>query len=211
MKFALAVLIQSLFFSSAFGADLNTVLTNYQTKPFAEIAIEKKVISELFSTEKTYLGNLSITKGKFRLDIQQPEVSTILFDGVAVWSIHGNIKNPKTAAISKFVVPKNSNKGLLLGQIFYSRGLGPSLKIVGSEKRKDGKVLYTLKVSDPTLSIDQLQISADLAKKSISEISYNDEVGNKTVLVFKKSAFKTKVPNQWFEFHPPKDLKVEEL
>lgn len=193
------------------AGDLEDILAQYQGQKFSEIKLEKKVISELFNKEKKYSGILYLTEGKFRLDIFKPESSIILFDGAAVWSIRGDGSDLGSAAVSKFVVPKNSNKGLLLGQIFYSKGLGPALKIVKSDLLPNKNTEYTLKVTDPTLTISELKIRTNKSKKKITEIEYIDEIGNKTVMTFESVKFLKTIPKNKFTYKPAKGVKVEEL
>lgn len=212
-KYSLQLLVGfCLFFNSAFAASKNTladVAAKYRKSNLVTIQLVKTVKSTLLGKETKYKGTVYLATNKFRLNIDEPDKSQIIFDGKTIWNVQFPPKElPGPVQVAKSKLDKNSKKQILLSTLIAKDGIKENFKITKEEKLDEG-MKFSLVPLKGELNIKSLDVT--VKNNKISSINYADDVGNTTTFVFEKTEFSSKPSSQLFKYKVPKDAQVTNL
>lgn len=190
---------------------LREVVRRYQKSAVAEMNVEKKVISEVMGTDRTYNGKLAIAAKRFRFETEVPDRALVIFDGDYLWNIQFPPKgtDAKTQVARAHLDKKNQNQiilsDMLIGQTIMTKfdflsekTEGDILKLVAKPKKDDNQMT-------------NLTISVDTKAREISQIDYSDDLGNKTIMKFSDLKLKDKAQPSLFGYKPEKGVEVLNL
>jgi outer membrane lipoprotein-sorting protein len=187
---------------------LKEVVQRYRDSACVEMEVEKKVFSDLLGTDQTYHGSLALAPKRFRFESDE---NLVVFDGKYLWTVQYPMKGSpgKTQIMRALLGKKNQTQvmltDLLMGEsilnhfdILSDEGTGDTLRLKAKPKVKDDQI------TDLTLVIDK-------SKKEISELSYGDELGNKTTMQFSGVELSKKAQPKKFKYTPEKGAEVTDL
>lgn len=210
--FSVIIFIISLSSAQAKTANkniLSDVSAKYRKSNLVTIQLVKTVKSNLLGKETKYKGTVYLAANKFRLNIDEPEKSQVIFDGKTIWSVQYPPKElPGPVQVAKSKLDKNAKKQILLSTLISKNGIKENFKIIKEEKT-DGGTKVSLEPLKNELNIKTLDVLVKGNK--ISSINYADDVGNTTVFEFEKTDFSSKSSGQLFKYKIPKDAQVTNL
>lgn len=200
-------------FSVSVGAtekELKSVLMRYQ-KASVQADIEKNVkMTVLEKTEKSD-GKLYFSKGKFRLEMKDPASTLIVQDGNTLWVASKLVDFDGSWQVAKTKSRSLKKSQAIMGLLFDEKGVWKDFEIA-EEKSADDEKVWTLKPKKTAnTEISKLQIRLNPKTKSVSEISYWDNLENETSYKFKTQKFGTKIAPAKFSYKPPKGAEVTEF
>ncbi len=195
--------------------ELNAVIKKYRNAQLVKMNVTKIVKSELLGKETKFNGFIYYAAGKFRWDNDTPEKTQLIFDGQTIWNVQyppAEIGGPLQVAKSK--IDKNTKKQILVSTLISTPNVSDNFKVKNKnkEKTKDNGVVTVFELSPKSseLGISDLKLRTT-DKKSISEISYKDDVGNSTTIQFQNIEFSKKAQSNLFKYIPPKGAQVTNL
>lgn len=193
-----------------FSPVLVSVVDKYAASKLITMKVTKTVRSELLDKETKYLGNISLAGQKFRLDTNTPDKALILFDGSVLWNVQFPSKElGGNTQVLKSKLGKKNKSQILLSALLDKKSLKKNFKVLKEEKGKPHLISIAPVTKD--LSVKEIDLSIDDAKKTLSKISYKDDVGNLTTMEFSDITFSSKPSKDLFKFQLPKDAQVTEL
>lgn len=190
---------------------LNTVIKKYRAAGLVEMDANKIFKSELLDKKTESAGKIYLAKEKFRWDIEQPDKTQLIFDGITIWSVqHPSKEFPGALQVAKAKLDKKTQKQILISTLFTPGSLGKNFKIVNFSKA-DGFETYTFDPLTKEFSLKELQLKLNAKDQFVSELSYKDDVGNETHIQFSNVNFKTSTDLKLFKYAPPKGAQVTDL
>lgn len=208
-----------LFSFSAFAAEgsvWESVAEKYRSSAMTKMDMAKTVKSD-FSGEKNFDGKMFLAKGLFRMDIEKPEKSSVVFDGKYLWSEQAASADfGGQAQVTKTKIDKKSESQLLVTKVFEKGVLQKLFKIESEKKVKDEKykkeiVLIKARPTGKDLNIKLLILGVDAEAKLVTEIGYIDDIGNQTIMRFSNVEFISDKDKKLFKYEPPKGAQVTNL
>jgi outer membrane lipoprotein carrier protein len=169
-------------------------------------------MNQALEKETRYQGKFYLSGTLFRLENETPDKSLLLFDGENIWSEQGASKDFNTGPqIAKTQINKANNSQMLLSSLLGGKDLASSFSML-DEGTVNGESTFALtpKTSDPT--IKNLKMSINNKSGIVSQVSYVDDIGNKTTMVFSNVNFAKSLQDQkLFKYTPPKGAQVNSL
>ncbi|MGE0631224.1 MAG: outer membrane lipoprotein carrier protein LolA [Pseudobdellovibrionaceae bacterium] len=192
---------------------LDKTLKKYKRAKSIKLEVKKSLKSELLNKDVVYDGEISMQKDKLRWDTSTPEKSLVLIDGEYVWVVSyppTDFKSP--VQVTKSKISKSNEDRLLLNALLGSKNLYEvyDAKINGQD---NGLSTYALepKAANKSSNVQKLKVVVDSDKSTLTEIRYQDEIGNETKLSFSNLKINPKFKKEHFKFTPPKDAQVTEM
>lgn len=208
-KQILLLLLSSYTVVAAAKSTLNDIAAKYRKANLVTVQLTKSVKSNLLGKESIYKGTMYLAPNKFRLNIDEPEKSQIIFDGKTIWSVQYPSKElPGPLQVAKSKLDKNTRKQILISTLLSKGGLKENFKTLKEEKIEN-TTRVTLTPLKGDLNLKNLEIT--LKENKIISLYYIDDVGNSTRMEFEKTEFSNKPANQLFKFKPPKEAQVTNL
>lgn len=210
----LTVVSIGLGFSIFAGAKTEDVMSDlskkYRNSPLVEMKVEKKVTSDLLGKTTSQNGKIFLSKDKFKWETFEPEKSLLLFDGTHIWTEQAPHKDFGGAIqVAKGKVDKKNSANILISSLF-GGDLKKNFKVL-KKTEEDNLVKLALQPSGDDLAVKDLNVVMDKSALVMKEISYSDDIGNKTQLEFSDIQFRKKANNKLFKYTPPKGAQVTEL
>lgn len=196
--------------SAAAPETLTELSKKYRNAGLVEMNVEKKITSDLLGKTTSQLGKIYLSKNKFKWQTTEPEKSLLLFDGQYIWTEQAPPKEFGGAVqVAKGKVDKKNSSNVLISALL-GGDLKKNFKILD---KKDESNLLTLSLEPIGQDLAVQNLSVVINKKDLlmQEISYSDDIGNKTQLEFSKVNFKKNANNKLFKYTPPKGAQVTEL
>lgn len=190
---------------------LKEVVSRYQKSAMVEMDLEKKVISELLGRERSQKAKAFVASKRFRLETAEPDKTLIVYDGTVLWNVqYPGEGTGGTVQVAKTKLDKKSQNQILLGNLLVEQGVLDKFDFL-SEK-KDGMYLEIMaKPKGNQIQVSDLKFVVDTKGKLIKAIEYSDELGNKTLMSFTETKFRTKKDMGKFSYKPEKGAQVTEL
>jgi outer membrane lipoprotein-sorting protein len=187
--------------------EVTKVLTAYRAAPAIQAKVKKTVTQEALGTEMKSEGIFYFSKGKLRLEIREPEKSTLVYDGKVVWfetpidDTQVHVTKIRTTGLRK--------SDSLLASLLDRKDSLNSFKLI-NKKSNDGRNSYFFEPKDKKKSeVQKLEIS--IRQKDLDRIVYSDQVENRISLEFSDVNKKSKVAKDKFAYKPPKKAEVTEF
>jgi outer membrane lipoprotein carrier protein len=208
--FVSLILLGSLAFAKP-SKDFDTTIKKYQKAKLVSMDVEKTVVSELLGKETKYKGQILLSSGKFRWENETPEKTVLLFDGQTLLNVQYPSKDfGGPVQIAKSKIDKKTKKQILISSLLSPSTTKSNFKVL--EEKKEGPLTdVKLAPSGEDLQIKDLMIQIDPKNKRINEISYKDDLGNITKMVFSNVKFQSKADPEIFKFKAPKGAQVTNL
>ncbi len=203
---ATIVLLVSSSLVAATSSNLDDAVNKYRNAKLVSMDVVKTVKSKVLSKETKFVGKIYLSQSKFRWDTEKPEKTQIIFDGKTIWNVqHPNVELPGPIQVAKSKVDNNSKKQILLATLLGTGGIKKNFKVLKTEMVKDEKI-YTLEPKGTDLQVKDLVIK--VSGKKINSLTYKDDIGNQTEMVFTKIEFGRKEKSKLFQYTPPKEAQV---
>jgi outer membrane lipoprotein carrier protein len=206
----LYLLISSLATAGDFSS-LKQVANKYKNSPLVLMAVEKIVTSELLAKESHFEGKISLSSGKFRWENLKPEKTLLVFDGETIWSEQSApIEFPGPPQVAKAKLDMKNKSKILIGSLLNGASIFKEFKIISVQKDNDSWTFETKANSENDIC-KELKITINNKDKNISELSFKDDVGNKTTLKFTDIKFVSTASKTLFKYVVPKGAIVTNL
>lgn len=185
--------------------EVDKVFASYRAgKPF-KAKVKKTVTQEIMGTTMTSSGTFYFSKGKMRMDISEPERTTLVYDGKAIWSESRSTDDHVLVTKIRSIELRKSDS--LLASLFGGENVLKKFTLK-SIKSDDTKKNYTFEAKDKKSDVQVLEIT--LKDKDIQRISYKDSRENKVTLEFDDLSHASVAADK-FAYRPPKGAEVIEL
>ena len=186
----------------------NEVIAKYDSSSSIESKIIRKVKPALVGKEKSYTGKIYWSEKKFRWETETPEKSFVLSDSEYVWNVnYPSVAFPEDVQVSRSKLDPKKEKALVLSSF---KNIQTEFLIEKSEKQ-DSKIVFLMKEKNKKGIFEDFSLVVDEKQKLISEISYTDDVGNKTTIQLSETQFNSKLYQELFQYKAPKGVKVQDL
>lgn len=184
--------------------EVERVLESLRKADSVEAKIEKTVEQELLGPTKTSRGTFYFSKGKLRLEITEPDQSTLVYDGKIVW-VEDHF-DEDTVNVSKIKSAQLKRTDSLLAALFDGkRNVLKSFKAVKVKDSADGKVFIFKPKDKKTTDVTRLELT--VKDRKLAGVSYKDSMENTVTLKF--TDFKEgSVPKSKFSYQPPKGATI---
>lgn len=190
---------------------ISGVFSKYKKSSFLEFKVQKKVTSELMGTEKSFEGTVLVGSKKFRFESEAPDKALVVYDGKVLW----NVQYPQEGSegkvqAAKLALNKKSKSQIFLLDLLQERSILKDFVLSNEKKTEtDLQVLAKPKVGGADLS--EMTLSFDRKTKKLSEVTYTDDLGNKTLFKLIKQKSLKKIDAKKFQFKPGADVEVVDL
>ncbi len=189
------------------GKQVSNALASYRSAKSIQANVKKTVTQEALGTEVKSEGIFYFSKGKLRMEIKDPERSTLVYDGRNVW--FETPLDEKRVHVTRMRVNELKRSDSLLTALFEKRDILKSFKFL-KVNSKSGQKNYVFEPRDKKKSeVQRLEIA--LRAKEIERISYQDQVENRVTLEFSNVDRRGKVSQNKFAYKPPAKAEVTEL
>ena len=192
------------------ASTLNSLATKYRQTPLVKMSVEKIVKSEVLDKETIHEGRIFVTKNKFRWENDKPEKTLLVFDGKTIWSEQtpaAEFGGP--VQVAKGAVNKSTGNHVLISSLI---GADLTKNFTVKKESTEGSVKkIQLTPTSKDLAVKDLTVFVDAKKNELQEVSYLDDIGNKTRLKFSKIEFVKKANDKLFKYQPPKGAQVTNL
>jgi outer membrane lipoprotein carrier protein len=189
--------------------------TRYRQAKMVEMDVEKTVVSELVGKTTKYEGKIYLMGELFRFDTAAPERTEIIYDGKFLWTIqHPSVEFGGELIVSKQNMSAKSKSQIFLSSLLMRKDVRKHFDILSENKDELKKeAIILVKPLGQGMNVEQLELRIDTNEKKnlVREVSFNDEVGNKTTFLFPKVLFQDRKNNKLFQYKPAKGVKVLEL
>lgn len=219
---SLPFLFLSLLFQNALAGkpvDLSDKLLKettikYRNAGLVEIDIEKLIKSDLNPAGKKFTGKIYLAGGLFRIENQDPEKSTLVYDGFYIWNEQPPSSDfPGPIQVSQTRINQKSKSQVLFATLLTKEPVRKNFKILSAKlSGEDGKMtIFEAEPLAKDLNVGALKIVILNKTKEVSEISYQDDIGNLTQMSFLKTKFSPKKNQKLFQYKPPKGAQVTKI
>ncbi|OQW52408.1 MAG: hypothetical protein A4S09_08620 [Proteobacteria bacterium SG_bin7] len=190
--------------------DLRAVAEKLVSTPLVKMQLKKTVFNAITEEEKTHEGDLSVTRGKMRMNILGDENSSVIVNKSEIWIVNYDFENREKA---KQVVHVKSGKDKVQQLLLSLLDGDQLLKNFAIKKsvRKENILMFELEPKSKVDEIVKVQLAVNDGDYVVKTIQYWDSTENKTKFDFSEVKFLDKNEPKLFAFTPPKGVKVEEL
>jgi len=193
--------------------NVKKVVLHYQKSKSIKMSVDKEVYLSYLEQTKSSKGKLLFSKGRLRLEIEEPEKSLLLMAKNTIW-----VENHLSADMGGVQVTKiNASKQLkqknaLLAFLFDNIKVWDNFEVLDS-KIKDKLTAVSLKPKpgQDLGEVVKINLLLDMDNKILKKIVYWDELENKTEFAFSSIDFKAPMNEKLFSYTPPKGATVTTL
>jgi chaperone LolA len=181
----------------------------YQKEHGIHIKIKKIITLGMLGSTKESEGEVWLSKGKLRLEINKPEVSKIIADTNYLWiesPAPEGFEDTKTQVL-KASLKSTQAKAQGLIQLLTQGGVLKYFKVSGVKKEKEN-TLFFLQPINSAIEFKRAQIDIDNNSKVMNELKYWDQMDNETSYRFLKTDFNETINDKKFEYTPPANAEV---
>ncbi len=173
--------------------------------------VEKALSSEFLEKPQVSQGKISLMSGKLRWETTTPEKSLILFDGKILWTQQSaNADFPGPDQVTKSKISKKNASMLLFEKLLFQGNLTSSFDVLEQKKEADQNIL-SLKPKKDSINLKSLKVIIQIKDLLLQEISYVDEIGNKTQVKILQTQVVPSFSKDLFIFKIPAKAQVQEL
>jgi len=189
------------------------IMTKYRQTNLVEINVQKTIHSEWKTKDQVSEGKIFYSKGKFRWENTIPEKSWVVYNGNILWNIQfSNPDFPGKNKVTKSIINKKNRDQILLMSLIDMKSLTEKFFIDKNKKLSSEDILVIdLEPIEKDQSVQNLKITMNIKTNQINEISFADDIGNKTTILFKDNKFLNKKIKNKFEYSPSKNDEVTQI
>lgn len=192
---------------------LKTLDARYQSAKSIAMDVERNLIMGMLGKEKKAKGTLLLSKGRMRMELNDPEKSLIVIDGKTLWVADYPPAEFKNAAVQVLKGKVSSKKGASQGFVglLTRGGVLSQFNVTGALTDRGGRSVYFLQPKAATVEFKRAQLTISADQNSIESLQFWDERDNETKLTFSNVKFDQKVDAKTFEFTPPENADVTSI
>lgn len=197
----------------ATAADISTLKDldkKYQNSKSISMDLDKTLKLAVLDQERKSKGHILISRGRLRMEIDQPNQSLVVVDGKNIWVVQyppEEMKNSPVQVIRASTDTKKGRSQSFIG-LLVKGGITKYFKVLNATSAADGTTTYFLQPLAGTSDFARAQVSVDPKEKQIKELKYWDELGNETTLSFSNVSFNKKIAANKFQFTPPQNAEI---
>ncbi len=186
--------------------EVNAVLTKYRSAEAFRAKVKKTVVQEVMETETVAEGRFYFSKGKLRMEMGEPDFTTLVYDGRVIW-MESKIDDERIQVI-KVVSRSLKRSDSVLASLFGRASVLESFDLIKEEKSGDMKV-YSFKPRRSTKTeVRYLEIA--LRDKELQRVTYKDDRDNRISIEF-DDVVRERIDAAKFAYKPPKGSELTEL
>ncbi len=186
--------------------DVDTVLSKYREAEAFRAKVKKTVAQEVIGTENSGDGLFYFSKGKLRLEMGEPENTTLVYDGKTIWMETRLDKD--TIEVTKVRSKELKKNDSLLATLFERKNILQTFTMI-SAREKDGVNLYSFEPRDKKKTEIRL-LDIALSGKELARVAYKDDRENRVTFEF-TDLVREPVPSSKFNYKPPKGANITEM
>lgn len=210
----LKILIISVFFGLSVQAsdDLTLIkeaFDSYWSTGLVSMDVKRENAYKILGTTKSANGKMYFSKGKLRLNIEEPNTSHLVIGEKAIWFAEkSEFENDKWVVV-KVGKEKAKRAQAFFNLLFGKTGVTDKLKLIGNNKLK-GFESYILKPKKPSEfpGVTKLAIIFNKKTKEIMYLEYWDDLENKTSYELTNIKRQKSIDKNLFKYTPPKNSDV---
>jgi len=189
-------------------AQAEKILQKYNKKSGVQIKLEMQTEKKVLGTKISDKGVMIHQTGKLNLAIEGEKKSEMIFDGKKAYLIAYPDQELDPDGKRKVILLKVNSKNQLglLSDLF-----GQPKKFFANFKTKtvssDSKSLI-LKLEDKAKTLKDMTLEFSKEDKTLTQLSYTDDVGSEIQIKFDKPNFTTEISNKLFKYN---SLKSDEV
>lgn len=189
---------------------IDKIFAKYRNAKLVEMKVEKRIQSEWKTKDQIFEGNVYYSKSKFRWENNIPEKNWTIYNGKTLWNIQ--FSSPDFSGknkVTKSKITKKNRGQILLMSLIDVQSLSEKFRV---SKNKIGDTLVLdLDPLEKDPSVQSLKLTLDIKNEVIVDLSFQDDIGNKTHVLFHEIKFLNRKDEKKFEYTPTKDDEVTHL
>lgn len=186
--------------------DVDAVLNKYRKAEAFKAKVKKTTANELIGNESTGEGKFYFSKGKLRLEIGEPENTTVVYDGKTIWM--ETRLDEGTVNVMKIKSGQLQKNDTLLASLFEKKDLLQTFAMTKANEENGLKVYLFEPKKRIKTEVRALEIA--LEGKDLQRVTYKDDRENRVSFEF-KDLERGSVPAARFKYHPPNGASVTDL
>jgi len=190
---------------------LKDTLSRIKNSTITRFDLEKKVVSELMGTEKTYKGRAYMSGNLMRLETDAPDKSWIIYDGKILWIV--NFPDPQlggSTQVLKGILKEKDKDKMLLTELLAKGRILESFDIKRTANDA-GVSTYLATPKDKKFNLKSVTLVVKNQDQELKRLDYVDDVGNKTSLNILAEKIQAEARPDLFKFKPEKGDQVSHL
>lgn len=195
--------------------EVSSILAKYREAKLVEIKVEKSIKSEWKTKDQVFTGQMFYSRGKFRWENDLPEKNWTIYNGKTLWNVQfASPDFPGKNKVTKSTLTKKNRGQILLMSLLDIKDLSEKFKVQKDEPKIDHEVktvTLNLEPIEKDPSVSKLQLVLNLTAGTIQKLSFQDDIGNFTVVVFKEIQFQKEKKNKLFDYVSTKNDEVTEI
>ena len=193
MLLILSTVVFQLIICQAFAKSdldkLTSVLNHYRNSAMVSIDFRQVIVEDLTGKRNETFGELSVAKGLLRLQTNKPDKSLLVLDGTYLWNEQAKASDfSGPTQVTKAKLNKQGKSQLFFRNVLTGEPLSKSFKLSTVLQDKDS-IVFRGDSLDKSSPIKKINLKIDTKINQISEMSYQDDIGNDTQLIFIKTKF----------------------
>lgn len=185
--------------------EVDQVLESYRQAPAISAKVKKK-IDTVMGTETESQGEFYFSKGKLRMDIHEPEQTTLVYDGRTFWL--ESRADEEHVVVTKMPATNLRRSDSILASLFDSKDVLKAFNLKRT-KTENKDTTYDFEPKDKKKA-DVVSLEIALNGKDIESIKYKDQLDNLVFLQF-SDLKRSKVDADKFTYKPPKGAEITDL
>ena len=188
---------------------LRETLVRIQKTKLVEFQLEKKVVSEIMGSEKTYHGRSFLQGSLFRFEIKDPDKSLVVFDGKTLWIVQ--YPNPGLGGPTQVLrgqIHGKQKEQMLLTELLAKGKLLDSFTLAKTGEDDSGQ---SFEGTPKDKGFNLQKVNLTVKGKELKKLEYVDDVGNKTSLNVIEQKLQADPRPELFRYKPEKGAQVTNL
>ncbi len=192
---------------------LKKIDQKYLSAKTVTMKVNKIDVLTALDQKKTSVGEISLKKGKFRLELQaedeDKEKSLIIVDGETLWQVQlpsEKIKNSKTQ-VAKMTLTSKKKKPHELLRVLTEIGVLKYFKVTKSTEQAPN-IIFELMPQKNNKDLQKMEMTVDTKEQVITQLKYADALNNQTTYQFSQVKFDQPLADDFFKYAPPKGAEV---
>ena len=183
--------------------EVDIVLAGYRSAKAIQAKVKKTVAQETLETKMESQGKFYFSKGKMRLEMMEPEHTTVVYDGKTIW--FEQRVDDDHILVTKMRAVELRKSDSILAALFDKKDILKTFDFKNALSEDNGKT-FTFAAKDKKNSDVQL-LDISIKNKDISRISYKDRIDNRVTLEFSDLTKGAVAPDK-FIYKPPKNAEI---
>lgn len=184
---------------------LKTVTEKYSKETGLHSKFKRTSVLSLLGETESSKGELYYSKKRLRLEMNGKDKSMVLITPDEIWNVSYDEQDKITNIIKSKPI---SNP--LINLLFGNKEDWDMFEVVSVHQNTDKRMDVTLKPKEGSKVsyVSKARFVLDKNRNIVKELTYWDDVDNKTEMRFTYNKFKNQISEQKFKFVPPKDSTV---